>query len=217
MGGNDNDPTCTYEEGTFYLIGEVDERMESLVHVNLTRAEKAGIPTILVYISTYGGSLDSLYSIYDRFKDSPANIVTISSGKVMSAGILLLTAGQTRLAYPNTMFMQHNMQVEGLPEDFWELEKQVKRLKKHNDKWFTNIAAATKKPVEFWRDKCKGNDFEFDTEAAIRYGLIDGIMNMKETMKNEQRELSSGCSGEQDNNPVPTKRKRRKRKSEKVQ
>jgi len=50
---------------------------------------------ITFYVSTYGGSADDMFSIYDvmNFAKKRCDIVTCGLGKVMSAGVLLLAAG----------------------------------------------------------------------------------------------------------------------------
>ena len=50
---------------------------------------------IKLYISTYGGSADEMFGIYDvmNFCKKFCDIETIGIGKVMSAGTLLLAAG----------------------------------------------------------------------------------------------------------------------------
>ena len=50
---------------------------------------------ITFYVSTYGGSADDMFSIYDvmNFAKSRCDVSTVGLGKVMSAGVLLLAAG----------------------------------------------------------------------------------------------------------------------------
>ena len=47
------------------------------------------------YVSTYGGSADDMFSLYDIMRNIKQNneICTIGMGKVMSAGVLILAAG----------------------------------------------------------------------------------------------------------------------------
>ena len=47
------------------------------------------------YVSTYGGSADDMFSLYDVMRNVKKNneIHTIGMGKVMSAGVLILAAG----------------------------------------------------------------------------------------------------------------------------
>ena len=60
----------------------------------LNRIKKESRP-IEFYISTYGGSADDMFALYDIMRQikKTTEIHTIGMGKVMSAGVLLLAAG----------------------------------------------------------------------------------------------------------------------------
>lgn len=66
---------------------------------------------ISIYIDTYGGSLDSALCMYDAMKICYCPIVTVGIGKVMSAGVLLLAAGDkgNRFITENTRVMIHEV------------------------------------------------------------------------------------------------------------
>ena len=82
------------------LFSEVmDEKVAELVHallyldeVNRVRKEEKPIG---FYVCTYGGSADDMFALYDVMRQvrESTEIHTIGMGKVMSAGVLLLTAG----------------------------------------------------------------------------------------------------------------------------
>lgn len=57
--------------------------------------EPEPLEDITFYVSTYGGSADDMFSIYDvmNFAKSRCDVATVGLGKVMSAGVLLLAAG----------------------------------------------------------------------------------------------------------------------------
>ena len=57
--------------------------------------EPEPLEDITFYVSTYGGSADDMFSIYDvmNFAKTRCDVVTCGLGKVMSAGVLLLAAG----------------------------------------------------------------------------------------------------------------------------
>ena len=79
----------------------VEDKVAELVHAllylnesNLQQEEKDRRP-IEFYLSTYGGSADDMFAMYDvmRQVQKTTEIHTIGMGKVMSAGVLLLAAG----------------------------------------------------------------------------------------------------------------------------
>jgi len=77
----------------------VDEKIAEIVQAmlyldELNRIKKQDRP-IEFYISTYGGSADDMFALYDIMRQvkKTTEIHTIGMGKVMSAGVLLLAAG----------------------------------------------------------------------------------------------------------------------------
>ena len=85
---------------TIGLFTEViDEKIAEIVQAmlyldELNRIKKESRP-IEFYISTYGGSADDMFALYDIMRQvkKTTEIHTIGMGKVMSAGVLLLAAG----------------------------------------------------------------------------------------------------------------------------
>jgi ATP-dependent Clp protease protease subunit len=101
-GGKDKDPRI------IGLFGSVEEEKagELCYHlITITMSEPKPsiiegeepdeLDDITFYVSTYGGSADDMFSIYDvmNFAKSRCDVSTVGLGKVMSAGVLLLAAG----------------------------------------------------------------------------------------------------------------------------
>ena len=102
--GNDKDPRI------IGLFGSVEEEKAGELCYHLVTMSEPDVPDededgneipvekpadITFYVSTYGGSADDMFSIYDvmNFVKTRCDIVTCGLGKVMSAGVLLLAAG----------------------------------------------------------------------------------------------------------------------------
>ena len=91
----------TPEARSIMFVGEVSEEraadlISALLVLSQTKdpdAERA--EPIKLYISTYGGSADEMFGIYDvvNFCKQFCDIETIGLGKVMSAGTLMLACG----------------------------------------------------------------------------------------------------------------------------
>jgi ATP-dependent Clp protease protease subunit len=83
--------------GLFSDVSE--EKVAELIHAMLYLSESNVINSkkdpIEFYISTYGGSADDMFGMYDamRFIQESTEIHTFGLGKVMSAGVLLLASG----------------------------------------------------------------------------------------------------------------------------
>jgi ATP-dependent Clp protease protease subunit len=100
LGGGDKDPRI------IGLFGTVEEEKAGELCYHLITMSEPLIPLdeddkpeppedITFYVSTYGGSADDMFSIYDvmNFAKTRCDVVTCGLGKVMSAGVLLLAAG----------------------------------------------------------------------------------------------------------------------------
>lgn len=100
LGGGDKDPRI------IGLFGSVEEEKAGELCYHLITMSEPQVPLdeddhpeppgdITFYVSTYGGSADDMFSIYDvmNFAKTRCDVVTCGLGKVMSAGVLLLAAG----------------------------------------------------------------------------------------------------------------------------
>jgi len=84
--------------GLFTDVGEekVAELVQGLLYmdeVNKMEEDSENWKPIEFYLSTYGGSADDMFALYDVMRQIESEIHTIGVGKVMSAGVLLLAAG----------------------------------------------------------------------------------------------------------------------------
>jgi ATP-dependent protease ClpP protease subunit len=85
---------------TIGLMGDVDEEkggdlMMAILLLTELSGKDAPYDPITMYISTYGGSADEMFGIYDIMTKAKkqCEIHTIGVGKVMSAGTLVLASG----------------------------------------------------------------------------------------------------------------------------
>ena len=83
--------------GLFSDVSEekVAELIHAMLYLNETNAINSKEDPIEFYLSTYGGSADDMFGMYDamRMVRETTEIHTFGLGKVMSAGVLLLAAG----------------------------------------------------------------------------------------------------------------------------
>ena len=98
------------ESRSVFLIGDIDEESsKTAVEKIIELAEKNSIAPIYLIISTCGGSIDDTMMLYDLMRFVKAPIITIGLGKIMSAGCLLLAAGEKghRKMGKNARLMYH--------------------------------------------------------------------------------------------------------------
>ena len=135
---------------------------------------------INMYISTYGGSVLEMFSIYDIMSQAKqrTTVKTYGLGKVMSAGVLLLASGTKgeRHIGKNCRVMLHsaasaaigpvfNMKNE-MSEAFYSQKRYIKRLSQETKLSKRQIKKFLNKKIDFY----------FSAEEAIEFGIADKII-----------------------------------------
>lgn len=177
--------TPSKEIRTIALFGDVDEeRSLDLIigMLSLTEFSKHEAPydPMRFYISTYGGSADEMFSIYDMMNivKKDCEIETIGLGKVMSAGTLLLAAGTKgkRKIGKHCRVMIHAV-AAGSAGELHNIENEVKSIK-HIQELYINALAKetcmTKRTIQKLLDR-RVNVY-LTAEEAIEYGIADEIV-----------------------------------------
>ena len=106
-------------KGEVYLFGDITEELagEFVRKLNENRPEE-----LTVYVSTNGGLVSAGLAIHDALLDVPKTVV-IASGMCASTGTLILLAGKSRWATPNTHFIVHG--IEFVPQTKEENQEEV--------------------------------------------------------------------------------------------
>jgi ATP-dependent Clp protease protease subunit len=124
-----------------------------------------------IYIDSFGGCVYSGLGLYDLIADSNCWITTYASGKVMSMGLILFCAGDTRLSTMNTTFMAHGLS-SGTSGKVKNQEIDIKEAKRLNIKLLQILADKTNKSFKWWDKKLEHEDYYFDVEEAKKLKLI---------------------------------------------
>lgn len=131
---------------------------------------------IEIYVGTLGGDEYEMFGLYDVIRDCESQIITIGVGKVMSAGILILAAGDERRSFPNTSYMVHDSSWGSDPIKRYEHEKIIKHTNILRSKWSSLMRDRTGTETKIWLSMCKGPDEYFDAKKALKLGIIDRII-----------------------------------------
>ncbi len=171
---------------TMALFGDVDEEKSLDLIVGLlsltefTEKEPPYDP-IKFYISTYGGSADEMFSIYDMMSilKNKCEIETIGLGKVMSAGTLLLAAGTKgkRKIGRHCRVMIHAV-AAGSAGELHNMENEMKSIKHIQEMYIGALAketCMTKRTIQKLLDR-RVNVY-LTAEEAVEYGIADEIIN----------------------------------------
>ena len=171
---------------TMALFGDVDEEKSlDLIVGMLTLTEftekEAPYDPIKFYISTYGGSADEMFSIYDMMSilKAQCEIHTIGLGKVMSAGTLLLAAGTKgkRKIGRHCRVMIHAV-AAGSHGELHDMENEMKSIKHIQELYINALAretSMTKRTIQKLLDR-RVNVY-LSAAEAVEYGIADEIIN----------------------------------------
>ena len=175
---------------TMMLYGEVnEEKIQELVvgTIMMTQAaapnsydEEGKLKPIKLYLSTYGGAADDMFSFYDILNQAKESceIHTIGLGKVMSAGVLLLAAGTKGHRYigKNCRVMIHAVTAGNVGE-LHNLQNEMEAIQQLQDSYTNALVAETsltKRQLNKLLDR-KVNVY-LTAEEAIEYGIADTIL-----------------------------------------
>jgi len=191
---NIESPSSNDSLRTIVLYGDITEdRSHEVVHgllaLNHSRKseiidEEGSSETIIkpikLVVSTYGGSAQDMFAIYDLMSlvKQDCEIETAALGKVMSAGVLLLangTKGSRRIG-KNCRVMIHNvmsMHNGSLPS----LENEIKETRVVQERYFEELISCTKLTKSKLKKLLNGNvDAYLSAEEAIKYGIADELI-----------------------------------------
>ena len=166
---------------TIGVYGEIDE-----AHAKTTLGALFALSTldkeepIDFLISTEGGNVQDMFSIYDCLRDvrKTLEIKTFGIGKVMSAGILLLAAGTKgkRRVGRHCRLMLHPVS-GGHFGSIKELESDIREVRWYQEQFMKAIIEETKldhrQIKKIFR---KGSDTYFDAEQAVEWGIADEVV-----------------------------------------
>jgi len=170
------------------LAGTIRDEIAAQFLEQMTALEYAEhTKPITVYIDTYGGSVDAALLMFDVIKTSSCPINTVGIGKVMSAGVLLLAAGDKGHRYisRNTRIMIHEVS-GGVRGTVSEMDNSLTESKRMQDTYVKLLAKDTGKSVaQLKKDMAKDN--YMSAEMAIKYGIGDKILPSRRLKKKADR------------------------------
>jgi ATP-dependent Clp protease, protease subunit len=140
--------------------------------------ERTYCQPIELFISTYGGSASDMFSIYDtmRMVDSP--IYTVGIGKVMSAGVLLLAAGEKghRRIGKNCRVMIHSV-LGGSHGSIHNVENEVEEMRWTQERCIECLVEETSMSRRQLNSMLKQKtNIYLSAEEAVKYGIADKIV-----------------------------------------
>jgi ATP-dependent Clp protease, protease subunit len=171
--------------GLFTEVSE--EKNAELIHallylneLNKLAPEESKKRPIEFYVSTYGGSADDMFGMYDMMRQirEETEIHTIGLGKVMSAGVLILASGTKgkRKIGKYCRVMIHSV-VAGSHGSLSNLVNEMEAIQKIQEDYIEALVAETdmtKKDIKNMLER-KVNVY-LSAEEAVELGIADIII-----------------------------------------
>jgi ATP-dependent Clp protease protease subunit len=164
----------------FFFAEITDETVcEAIKLCQMIQDESTKKP-IEFYLNSPGGSVYSGLALYDYLLSCKAPIVTIGTGIVASMGVLILLAGQRRMATKNTRFMTHQVSSEskGRVSDIGIDYNETKKLEKICNEIINRRTNQSIKSIE--KDIKIGDKYMDVTEAMKKNYIHQVIENWKD-------------------------------------
>jgi ATP-dependent Clp protease protease subunit len=168
------------KERIIFLGTQVDDHISSLIIAQLLFLE-ADDPEkdIFMYINSPGGVITSGFGILDTMNYIKPDIATICMGQAASMAAVLLSAGAKgkRSALQNSRVMIHQPLggFQGQASDFEIHAKEILYLRDKLNKILSDNTGQSVKTIE----KDTNRDNFMSAEIALKYGLIDQIVNKR--------------------------------------
>lgn len=162
------------------LSGEIDDAMASAIVAQMLFLEAEDPDKdIYLYINSPGGVITSGFSIYDTMNYIKPDVSTICIGQAASMGAFLLSCGASgkRYALPNSRIMIHQPLggARGQATDIEIQAKEILRLKEI----LNGILAKNTGQKLSKISKDTDRDFFMSAEEAMKYGIIDKVIDKK--------------------------------------
>ena len=146
---------------------------------------------INMYINSPGGMIYSGLAVYDTMRLVNAPIATYAVGVTASFGTVLLTAGAKgqRYALPNATIHLHQP-LGGAEGQARDIEIQANEILRLRSRLNDILAKHTGQKIEVI-EQDTDRDYWMTAEQAVKYGLIDAVIEQNQTSDAESNEHKS--------------------------
>ncbi len=165
------------KERIIFLGGPINDDVANLVVAQLLfLVSEDPNKDINIYINSPGGSVSAGLAIYDTMQYISCDVSTICIGQAASMGAFLLASGTKgkRFALPNADIMIHQPLggAQGQAEDVKIQAEKILKVRSLLNKILAEKTGQTLKKIERDTDR----DFFMSAEEAVKYGLIDEVI-----------------------------------------
>ena len=163
-----------------FLGEEVDQSSANVIVAELLFLEAEDPDKeIYLYINSPGGSITAGMAIYDTINYIKCPVSTICIGMAASMGAVLLASGTKgkRYATPNSEILIHQPLIMGggIQGQTTEIKIHADHMVRTREKLNRILSERTGQPLDVINKDTERDNY-MTAEEALKYGLIDGIM-----------------------------------------
>ena len=167
-----------------FIGSPIDDNVANLVIAQLLFLESEDPDKdVNLYVNTPGGMIYSGLAVYDTIQYIKPDVSTICVGLAASMGSLLLAAGTQgkRYALPHSRIMMHQP-LGGAKGQAADIEIHAREIIRIRESLNNILSHHTGQPVEQIA-KDTDRDFYMSAEEGQKYGIIDSILEKRESLK----------------------------------
>lgn len=163
---------------TLLLSGEINTESTSVLISQLMHLNHLDIDgCIYLHLNTEGGSLTDALAIYDCITQMSSPVVVRVFGLCASAGLIVLSAGDYRIATPNCQFFYHEPIIDGSSiNSLKDMNAIANHYLSAKDIADNILVKRSKIKKSLWKKDFEGKtSYWFGSEKALEYKIIDLI------------------------------------------
>ena len=164
-----------------FLGTPIDDTVANLIMAQLLHLESEDPDKdIFIYINSPGGSITSLFAIYDTMQYIKPDVSTVCMGMAASAAAVILAGGAKgkRFGLPHSRVMLHQPH-GGAQGQATDIEIQAKLIMQMREQLNQILADHSGQDVEKVADDTD-RDFWLLADEAVEYGVIDSLLTRRE-------------------------------------
>jgi len=164
-----------------FLGTPIDDTVANLIMAQLLHLESEDPDKdIFIYINSPGGSITSLFAIYDTMQYIKPDVSTVCMGMAASAAAVILAGGAKgkRFGLPHSRVMLHQPH-GGAQGQATDIEIQAKLIMQMREQLNQILADHSGQDVEKVADDTD-RDFWLLADEAVEYGVIDALLTRRE-------------------------------------
>lgn len=159
------------------LGSPVDDSVAGLLMAQLLHLESEDPDKdIWLYINSPGGSMTSMFAIYDTMQHVAPDVATVCTGMAASAASVILAGGAAgkRFVLPNARVLIHQPHggAQGQSADIEIQAKEIVFLRERTEQILSHHTGRTVDQIHRDSDR----DFIMSADEAVAYGMVDELL-----------------------------------------